>query len=439
MAIQIFDEGPTLGGRIGAGFSSGISRGLDNLAKQNLQTMKLKQAQDVKDAQARNLRAQAVELYGTPEQKAAFRSQQVQQPQQSQSTGSEWLDELINVVGGGQAQQQQAQVPLNELLSTGGAGPVIGGQGQAQAPGVMPEQQMQAPQAIAPQAPPGPAILNTPTGTPQEEAAKLKQLGKEKIANAALDFKKQQALEKKSALEKKIERDQFNKNWDSAKDFLDDRNKRATAERSRMTRYDTMDALRQTGELPNPLYYSILKKSGFDIPALLNPGKPGSAAAEAYLKTTQDFMTEMKDIFGARITEKMITEFLKTIPTLENTDEGKKLITDILRLKSEAYLAEDKIIDELIKENGGSPPRDLQRQLFKRAAPVFDNLSDQIIERINAGLAASKGGKELVGNTISGNIPLADGFTGFDKNGNPIITKGGTWVLDTSGVKNAGT
>jgi len=424
MAIQIFDEGPTLGGRIGAGFSSGISRGLDDLAKQNLQTMKLKQAQDVKDAQARNLRAQAVELYGTPEQKAAFRSQQVQQPQQSQSTGSEWLDELINVVGGGQAQQQQAQVPLNELLSSGGAGPMVAGAPLTQGPAAdalsaIPGQPQQLPQAQR-----APGLLDFPVGTPQEEAAKLKQLGKEKIANAKLEFQKQQAAVKKKESDAEIDRKEILARRAAGKDYISEQVKKATAERSRIERFNRLEALQKTGKLTNPLLYSIAKKAGFDIPALL-----GSPESEAYVKTTQEFMTEMKDIFGARITETMIREFLKSIPTLENTDEGKSLIVDILRLKSKAFLAKFQAMKDLLAENDDVPPWNFDLKVDERAEEIHNKLSADIIERINLSNALAGGdASSLVGKTFSSEAPVKNGATATDENGNDFVRVNDQWV-----------
>lgn len=172
-----------------------------------------------------------------------------------------------------------------------------------------------------------------------------------------LELKKQQIASGERAnayKETKVERKEILNEAKSAKENL--------------ARLDRMAELSRHGKLDSPLYIEFLKKTGLDIPALTSPD------SQEFRKLEVDFLRDAKNIFGARVTNYEAAQFLKSIPSLSQSKEGREKVIKNLKIMNEGKLLRADALKDIIKENKGTPPLDLLEQIDDRIAPKIDKL-----------------------------------------------------------------
>ena len=149
------------------------------------------------------------------------------------------------------------------------------------------------------------------------------------------------------------------------------------ASRSELQDLDRIEELSSSGKLDTPGYVEFLNRSGFDIPALMNP------ESEEFQKIQQGFLKGAKQYFGGRISNYEVEQFLKTIPSLSQSPEGRQRVIaglkKIARGKSEYFDA----YQEVIKKHKGVPPYDLDYQIEQVAEKRLDKISDQFRKDLN--------------------------------------------------------
>lgn len=161
-------------------------------------------------------------------------------------------------------------------------------------------------------------------------------------------------------------------------------NKGAQTARDVITRLDRMDQLVGRGKLINPLFNEGLKKLGLDIPALKNPD------SQEFEKLSADLTRDAREAYGARITNFELDIFLKSIPTLNQSEEGKRRIIRNRVILEQGKEVKARNMRQIIQENGGVPPLDLGEQIEERSAPELNRLADEFkvgleeIERTDA-------------------------------------------------------
>lgn len=96
---------------------------------------------------------------------------------------------------------------------------------------------------------------------------------------------------------------------------------------------------------------------------------------EEFEKLSTDFIRDAKSIFGNRITDADLQVFLQMIPTLSQTDTGKKAIINNLKMFNEAAQVKYKNMKKLIHANGGKRPENLALLLEEFSKPELDVLS----------------------------------------------------------------
>lgn len=182
--------------------------------------------------------------------------------------------------------------------------------------------------------------------TPEQRAKKEKV----EFENKKFDYKQKSDAFKETKAERKEILDQAK----SAKDAL--------------ARLDRMQELSEKGKLDSPLYVELLKKTGFDIPALLTPD------SNEFRKLEVDFLRDAKNIFGARVTNYEAAQFLKSIPSLSQNKEGRARVIRNLKIMNEGKLVRAETLKDILRENKGNPPLDIAEQVEDRAAPKIDKL-----------------------------------------------------------------
>lgn len=178
-------------------------------------------------------------------------------------------------------------------------------------------------------------------------------------------------------------------------------------------RLKKMEKLLDEGNLPNPKLYKFLKSVeetssekaalglgtlayqvfgpyGAAVGGLLGAFiKPLASAArvklaenqkntEEFEKLSADFVKSAKVFFGSRLTDADLNAYMQTVPTLMQTDNGKraviKNIREMMRLQDLEYEA----MQYIIKNNNGKRPADLQAQVAYFIDPAIDKLTENI-------------------------------------------------------------
>jgi len=137
-----------------------------------------------------------------------------------------------------------------------------------------------------------------------------------------------------------------------------------------------MEELEKTGKLNTPGAEEFLLRSGLDVPALRNP------ESQEFLKLQASFLRDAKKYFGARVTNFELEQFLKGIPTLTQTPQGRGRIIAGLKKLNEGNRMYAKEARKIIKQNEGIPPLDLQEQVNKRVGKRLDKLADQFKKEV---------------------------------------------------------
>jgi hypothetical protein len=100
-----------------------------------------------------------------------------------------------------------------------------------------------------------------------------------------------------------------------------------------------------------------------------------SPDTEEFEKLSNQFIKGAKAVFGSRITDNDLKAYMAQIPTLANTDAGKLAIINDMEIVNQAEHARTRAMKQIIKENKGRRPADLQAQVEERAKPELDRLS----------------------------------------------------------------
>lgn len=342
MPLQTLNWGPTPGSQIATGLGAGLSQGMQDLA--NFKMQQYAQRQQAARTQS------ALEQYGIPKEQAQAVSQM--DPAMQQAYFKNYL-----------------QAPQNEAYANAWQQMLGGGQ---QAP--MPQTGMQTLTAAQ-----QPGMPTTPSQMAQQGAPSLKGLSKEQIEKLGpLALQKQQFERKEAA--KLSETD-----WKKAQ-YFDERTKpeyeevkgkSKIADENQM-RFDRMKELIMKGQLPTPGWANTLDSMAQGILGIgINLNSLMGADTEEFKKLSADMMKNAKEYFGARITDKDLEAFLKTIPTMSNTDEGKLRIIHNLELFDKANKEKYKIMNDIMEENDGMRPKNFTQQVERRFMPVQKEIADQ--------------------------------------------------------------
>src|SRR5258708_28699407 len=101
------------------------------------------------------------------------------------------------------------------------------------------------------------------------------------------------------------------------------------------------------------------KRAGLDVPALMG------ADAEEFNKLAQGFLRGAKDQFGGRVTNYEAEQFLKQIPSLSQSPEGRqRVIANMRRVYNQDVILSE-IADKIISDNGDVPPLNIDIQVKK--------------------------------------------------------------------------
>ncbi len=381
---QIIDPGQGFGGQLGAALGGGFSSGLQYLAQHKLNQVIDRQVQkrDKENFESAGFTPQESQFLAS--QPARLRPNYIKQLRPSGLGSQQGQGETQQLQEQAITPQEQQQVGLQDLMASlnprSQANPaqrqleqVTGGQGQGYLQGLLNTQQPQLGQQGSPDTQ---AMQSQNAAIPQQQQRvpiaepKVRQksvaesLTTPKQTTAERNFElKEQALESKASHE-------------AAKGI----NTAYKAARDSDTRLDRMAKLAETGKLNGPLFSGLVK--GIKIPIIGHVGLPQgwlTPESQEFDKLSTDFVKGAKDVFGSRMTQGEVDLFLKTIPSLTNSDEGKKVLIRNLKIMNEGAKVKKEALDSILKLNGGKYPANLDNLVEEVAGPKLEALKEKFI------------------------------------------------------------
>jgi hypothetical protein len=143
-------------------------------------------------------------------------------------------------------------------------------------------------------------------------------------------------------------------------------------------RLERSEVLDKEGNVSAPLLVKALDALGLPIGILGNP------ATEEYRKIEADYVRDVSKVFpGGKITNYEVQSYLKTIPSLMNTPDGRKAIVRNRKLLNEAKKVRYDEYKKIIKENNGKKPPNLGILIDERTAEKINKIEDNFIKGIN--------------------------------------------------------
>jgi hypothetical protein len=133
-------------------------------------------------------------------------------------------------------------------------------------------------------------------------------------------------------------------------------------------RLKQQERLVEKGNLSSPVVVKFLDSIGMPLSVLGNPDN------EEYSKVEAEFVRDVSNIFPGQIRVYEIEAYMKTIPSLLNSDEGKKAIIKQRRLMNEASKIRYKAYKDILKENNGRKPRNLDILIEERTSDKINEL-----------------------------------------------------------------
>lgn len=107
--------------------------------------------------------------------------------------------------------------------------------------------------------------------------------------------------------------------------------------------------------------------------------KSGSPDIEEFEKLSADFIKNAKQYFGSRLTDADLRAFMQTVPTLMQTNAGKKKVIQNLSALNELAQIESKAARSIIAENSGIPPIDIEQQVKDKIKDKIDKVAKRFI------------------------------------------------------------
>lgn len=172
------------------------------------------------------------------------------------------------------------------------------------------------------------------------------------------------------------------------KPYVDSLKEKEKAAKEANLRLGRMEQLIDKGNLPNAAIWSSLSKlehapyiAGLTAP-IAEIAKGGlkwwsgnPEDIEEFEKLSSEFVKNAKQYFGSRITQKEVELFMQTVPTLMQTDAGKKKLIRNIRSLNELIEIEAKAARSIIKSNGGVPPIDIEQQVQDKIGDKIDKVA----------------------------------------------------------------
>jgi hypothetical protein len=141
----------------------------------------------------------------------------------------------------------------------------------------------------------------------------------------------------------------------------------------RLMQMQTMDP----ESLISPTAAVFLDALGIPLGALEDPH------SELYQKVSQDLLKGLPETYGNRILKVEVDNFLKTIPTLMNSPEGRRMIaSNMLKLgeMKEVYYNAMRQMQQDYLDNDRPMPKDFEQRVFDQVLPQINRINNEFVK-----------------------------------------------------------
>jgi hypothetical protein len=163
------------------------------------------------------------------------------------------------------------------------------------------------------------------------------------------------------------------KGYKSQETYLNDLTKSLNATEQMDEKLDRIAELGKKGNVPEPLLYETMQALG--IPTALF-----SAEGEELEKLSNDLTKNIQQFYGSRILQSEFQNFLKSIPTLKNSQEGRERIIANMKmfnnLKRLEYNTARALELDYEAKNKPLPPS-FQRMVYDKMKPQAEKFSNE--------------------------------------------------------------
>ena len=186
-------------------------------------------------------------------------------------------------------------------------------------------------------------------------------------------------IEEEKLKEKRAVREegQIARSHEAQKDFIEDvTNKYKSFETDMKPRLLQMRNIPDE-DLVSPTAAVFLEHLGIPLGSLDDP------SSELYQKLSLDLLKGLPETYGNRILKVEVDNFLKTIPTLMNSPEGRRMIaSNMLKLGEMKEVYYNAMRREQKKSIDDNKPlaRDFQQEVFDQVKPQIDRINNEFIK-----------------------------------------------------------
>jgi hypothetical protein len=177
-----------------------------------------------------------------------------------------------------------------------------------------------------------------------------------------------------------LEREQksFESAYNAQKDFINETTSSYKGFETEMKpRLLQMQKLASDKELVSPTASVFLDSLGIPLGALDDP------SSELFDKLSQDLLKGLPETYGSRILKVEVENFLKTIPRLTNSPNGRRMIaSNMLKLGEikEVYYNQMRKDQREYLDKNKPIPRDFQQTVFDQVKPQIDRLNNEFVK-----------------------------------------------------------
>lgn len=234
---------------------------------------------------------------------------------------------------------------------------------------------MQAPQQIATQ----PLMKNAmaPQAAPAQSGLRAQGALKPRPRNAAEARELRDQRREQMVYEKEMRLEQSKRDKDY-RGYIKDMSEEYKDAEMNDRRLNRMEELIKSKNLTRPRTAALLNTlehgflgTGINLHSLMSP------ESQEFDKLSKEFLKNAKNIFGSRITDADLKTFLKMVPDLTQSREGKHRLIYNMRLYNEGVRIRKKAMDAALKENNGHAPLNLESLVEEKAAPKLDALAEK--------------------------------------------------------------
>lgn len=356
LPLQILPQEETLGSKLGTALGSGINQGLQNLAQMKMQELAKRNVSRGLQSPILNFSPEEAQMLSNLDSASLNQiiKQRLAQPQQ------ESYAQAINALLGGNQQ------PMENQINTGSQNQQTQQQTDLQ-------NQLFGQQATT---------TKTPSlkGLTEQQATNLAKLS---ASERKLQLEKDKAAKKELRDMRKEERD-IQKDIDTeTKPFYDEITKGAKSAEQTNKKLSRMEKLINEGKLGVPIINTVLstfKEGAFGtFGPKINLDFLKTADAQEFEKLVADFLPEVKDFFPGRVTNQDLTAFFARLPELTKSKAGNLRLINSLKAANAEKLLRKQLTDQIIEQNNGRRPRNLDQLVEKAGKAEFDKLYKEFI------------------------------------------------------------